>query len=61
MPLYELLVYLEMNGDSIASHVEPPFAAAEIHTALGHRYVRSQNGLVLTSTGWAWKYIWCRV
>lgn len=61
MPLYELLIYLEMNGDSITSRVEDRFAGAEIHTAHGHRYVRSLNGLTITSTGWAPKYLWCRV
>lgn len=60
MPFYELLHYLALNNDAVAHHVEDKHTG-EIRTALGHHYVRSTAGLIPTSTGWVWKYIWCRV
>jgi hypothetical protein len=67
MPFYELLFYLESQGDAITKRIpSPPYThgehvGAELVTEKGQRYVCSAEGLVREGNWWRTKFIWCRV
>lgn len=56
MPLGELLAYLCSMGDA----PDEWLPGGTLVTRFGVRYLRSQEGMVITGGCWTPRYIWCR-